>query len=75
MKRYIAAIISITVLVGSFLAADPKMNKAHKGMTKDGVKVNCNYCHKSPGNIPKKKGQDIKALYKTKTCAGEGCHK
>jgi hypothetical protein len=75
MNRNIAAFLSISVLVSSFLAADPKMNKAHRGKIKGGVAVNCNYCHKSPGNLPKKKGQYLKTLYKTKTCVGEGCHK
>lgn len=72
--KYVIGIVSVTILASSLLSADPKMNKVHRGMMRDGVKVNCNYCHKTPGNLPKKKGQDINALYKSKTCAGEGCH-
>ena len=75
MKKWFIGMITMSVLASSVLIADPKMNKAHKAKVKDGAKVNCTYCHNSPGNIPKKRGQDIKALYKTKTCAGQGCHK
>ena len=77
MKRLIPGLLMTAFFVSSLVFANGKINKKHLNKTgKDGAKINCVYCHKSPGaNIPKKKGQDINALYKTPYCSGQGCHK
>ena len=74
MKKAITAIVFITFFISAVLAANGAMNKAHLKMKgKDDAKINCVYCHVK-AKIPKKKGQNLDALYKTPYCAGKGCH-
>lgn len=74
MKKRTIAITFIAFFIGVFIGANPLMNKSHlKLKGKDGAKINCVYCH-TTAKIPKKKGQDLDALYKTPYCAGKGCH-
>ncbi len=74
MKKRIIAIIFIAFFISAFIGANGLTNKAHlKLKGKDDAKINCVYCHNT-AKIPKKKGQDLDALYKTPYCAGKGCH-
>ncbi|MBN2718172.1 MAG: hypothetical protein JXX14_20170 [Deltaproteobacteria bacterium] len=73
MKKGLFFVIFATLLISALAMGDKTMNKAHKGMEKDGKKVNCVYCHNGT-DIPKK-GQDFNKFIKTPTCAGEKCHK
>ena len=76
MRKTVLGVIAVILFASSVLLANGKINKVHLSKTgKDDAAVNCVYCHKTPGaNLPKKKGQDLNALYKTPYCAGHGCH-
>ena len=72
MKKILAAMAILSLFVGTVIFADVPLNKKHKGLEKDGEKINCAYCHKKAGNP--KEGKDY-AKYKTgKFCTGSGCH-
>ena len=74
MKNAILAGVSAMFLVSGLAFGNVTLNKQHKGKTGlDGDKINCVYCHKK-AEIPKKKGQDMAKLKKTKFCKGSGCH-
>ena len=74
MGKLIGTIILIAFFISAAIGANGQWNKAHLKMKgKDDAKINCVYCHKD-AKIPKKKGQDLEALYKTPWCAGKGCH-
>ena len=49
-----------------------KLIKTHKGLTLNGKKINCAYCH-TVNKIPKK-GTNYKKYNTTATCAGPKCH-
>ena len=73
MKKILFIIVTASMFVSALALGDKNMNKIHRGMKKDGKKVNCAYCHKGT-DIPKK-GQDFDKFLKTETCAGDNCHK
>jgi len=69
------------LLTAAVLYASPKINLQHRNMEKDGMKINCAYCHSNPVfKIEQKKGQLGKdslngvPFSMIKTCAGSGCH-
>ncbi len=72
MKKIIFAATIATMFIGTMLFADVPLNKKHKGMEKDGQKVNCAYCHKKAGNP--KEGKDYAKYKNGKFCKGSGCH-
>jgi hypothetical protein len=74
MKKILVGIIFTIMLASSAVMANAKNNKAHLKLSKDNVKINCAYCHTTT-KIPKKKGQDLSALYKGTSCSGTDCHK
>ena len=39
------------------------------------MRTKCADCHNDTTKLEKKKGADYKALLKTPSCAGQGCHK
>ena len=73
MKHLLFLVVFATMFVSALAFGDKKMNKIHKGMEKDGKKINCVYCHKDT-NIPKE-GTDFNKHMKNPSCAGENCHK
>lgn len=74
MQKVILGIFIAIMAAGGNLAADGKNNKAHLKLTgPNNEKINCVYCHTTL-KIPKKKGADLNALYKTPGCAGAKCH-
>jgi hypothetical protein len=74
MKKLLVAILFITMFASAVISANAPLNKTHLKMKGKGdAKINCVYCHNTAA-IPKKKGQDKEALYKTPHCAGKGCH-
>ena len=73
-KMLVVALMLLTLFVSATLMATVPIGKKHKGLTHPGGdKVNCAYCH-TKHKIEKKKGQDLDALKKKPSCAGEGCH-
>lgn len=82
MNKYLMRTLLFLFLFSAvFIYATPKILMEHRNMTKDGQKINCNYCHaNSVFTIEKKKGQlgedslNGVPFSKIKTCAGSGCH-
>ena len=72
MKKVIFGLTLTTMFIGTMLFADVSLNKKHKGMKKDGQKINCVYCHKKAGNP--KDGKEFAKYQKGKFCKGSGCH-
>ena len=72
MKKIVFGLAIATMFVSSILFADVNLNKKHKGMEKDGAKVNCAYCHTKAGNP--KEGKDYAKYRDGKFCKGSGCH-
>jgi len=73
MKHVFFFAVVTAMFISALAFGDKKLNKIHKGMEKDGKKVNCVYCHKGT-DIPKE-GTDFNKFLKHPSCAGEGCHK
>ena len=73
MKKAVFFAVVATLFISALAMGDKNLNKIHKGMMKDGNKVNCVFCHKGT-DIPRK-GQEYNKFLKTPTCAGEKCHK
>jgi len=72
MKKIIFGLAIATMFVSTVLFADVTLNKKHKGLEKDGAKINCVYCHKKAGNP--KEGKDYAKYKSGKFCKGSGCH-
>ena len=72
MKKIIMAVIIASAFLSVLASGSMKLNKLHKGMNKDGNKINCAYCH-TVNKIPKK-GNDYKSYQKNAYCQGKGCH-
>jgi len=79
MKRF--SILLVIIMLSAAAFSNVKISGKHKDNTKDGVKVNCIYCHSNALKIEKKKGQiqgeklNGVAFSKIKNCAGSTCHK
>lgn len=74
MKKNIILLFVSIMLMSGIVLGTAKSNKSHKGKVgKDGVTINCVYCHKSAG-IPKKKGLDPGSFKKGPFCYTGDCH-
>jgi len=74
-KLFMATILGIFVLTGMSVMANSKLMMSHKKI-KGAIQIaKCTDCHNAVTKIEKKKGQDYKAVLKTPSCAGAGCHK
>ncbi len=79
MKKRLAIVLP-TLFVFCFasvaLFANAKLLKQHKEVKGAAKKIaTCNDCHNTKTKLEKKKGKNFKALYKTNSCNGAGCHK
>jgi hypothetical protein len=72
MKNVLIIATLTTLFISALVYGSPKLNKIHKGMDRDGVKINCAYCHKKAAIV--KGGKNYKQHQKGKFCAGSGCH-
>ncbi len=76
---YVAVILMFIIATAGF--SNVTISGKHKNMTKDGAKVDCNYCHGGSIKLEKKKGQLAdkklggKNLSQVKGCGGKDCHK
>ncbi len=76
MNKFTAAFISgIVILSAITIMANTKLMTAHKAYKGARAITKCGDCHNNTTKLEKKKGQNYKALFKTASCAGQGCHK
>ena len=79
MKKFILISLSAFMLItlnNLNLYSNVKILQQHKAITDTSKKISsCNDCHNTTTKLEKKKGANYKALYKTASCAGKGCHK
>ncbi|HRZ27823.1 MAG TPA: hypothetical protein P5346_15790 [Spirochaetota bacterium] len=74
-KVTIALVCGMFVFTAAALFANAKLQTAHKGYKGFKAITKCADCHNDTTKLEKKKGADYKALLKTPSCAGQGCHK
>jgi hypothetical protein len=75
MKKLITVLFAGAVVFSTLsLVANVDIFKKHKDLN-GAVKIkSCNDCHNATTKLEKKKGQNYKALWKTRSCTGKGCH-
>ncbi|NLV68398.1 MAG: hypothetical protein GXY14_12075 [Spirochaetes bacterium] len=81
MSRLTAFSLILMLVISTAGFSNVGIMGKHKNMTKDGKKIDCNYCHAGSVKLAKKKGQSAngkvngKKMSQMKACAGKDCHK
>jgi hypothetical protein len=74
MKKYFFTALVMTAAITLTVSADPRLQKKHSGMNKNGKAINCGYCH-NQAKIEKKKGAAPIGMVNTNiNCTNAGCH-
>jgi len=72
MKPALIALALAVLFISSLAFSSAQLQKAHKGLDRDGAKINCAYCHEKAA-IPKE-GKDYQKHQGNPGCKGSGCH-
>jgi Zn/Cd-binding protein ZinT len=81
MSRLTAFSLILMLVISTASFSNVTIMGKHKNFTRDGKKINCNYCHAGSVKLEKKKGQfadgkvNGKKRSQMKACAGKDCHK
>lgn len=73
MKKILLVVALAFMFAGALAFSSPSLVKPHKGMIRNGAKIDCAYCHEASG--APKAGKDYAAYQKKASCQGAGCHR